>query len=37
LSNYAQVAGALQQAVEKVLTGEATPEEAAAEVMANSQ
>lgn len=35
--NYAQVAGALQQAVEKVLTGEATPEEAAAEVLANNQ
>jgi multiple sugar transport system substrate-binding protein len=37
LSHYAQVAGVLQQAVEKVLTGEATPEEAAAEVMENAQ
>jgi multiple sugar transport system substrate-binding protein len=37
LSNYAQVAGVLQQAVERVLTGEATPEEAAAEVMESVQ
>jgi ABC-type glycerol-3-phosphate transport system substrate-binding protein len=33
LSNYTQVAAALQQAVEGVLTGEASPEEAAAQAM----
>jgi ABC-type glycerol-3-phosphate transport system substrate-binding protein len=37
LSNYTQVAAALQQAVEGVLTGEATPEEAAAQAMMGVQ
>jgi multiple sugar transport system substrate-binding protein len=33
IANYAQVAAALQEAVEDVVTGAATPEEAAAQVM----
>ncbi len=37
LPNYAQVAAALQQAVEDVLTGTATPEEAAAGAIENTQ
>ncbi len=37
LSNYAQVAGALQTAVEGVLSGAATPEEAAAEAIESGQ
>ena len=36
LSNYAQVAGALQEAVEEIISGAATPEEAAARVVESS-
>jgi len=37
LANYTQVAAALQQAVEAVLSGAATPEEAAAQAIENAQ
>jgi ABC-type glycerol-3-phosphate transport system substrate-binding protein len=37
LPNYTQVAAALQQAVEAVLTGAATPEEAAAQAIEDAQ
>jgi ABC-type glycerol-3-phosphate transport system substrate-binding protein len=37
IANYAQVASALQDAVEAVLTGTASPEEAAAEAIASTQ
>jgi multiple sugar transport system substrate-binding protein len=37
LSNYTQIAAALQEAVEDVITGAATPEEAAAQVIEKAQ
>jgi multiple sugar transport system substrate-binding protein len=37
VANYTQVAAALQEAVEAVLTGALTPEEAAAEVMSSAE